>query len=80
MVVLALIKYFLKKTNEARNHLKTLSKLVYQPEYAEHFEMGWLMLADFLIAVIAIFYSLIIFLLLYSKENLIKLKSTADFV
>lgn len=69
LVILAVCKYFQKKSNEGRNFLKTLSKQVYQPVYAEHFEMGWLMLADFLITV-----SL---LLTHSKENMTRLKSTA---
>ena len=45
LVAAALGYLTLRQAPKARNHLKRIAKLSYQPEYADDFELGWLLLA-----------------------------------
>lgn len=47
---LAVAKSMAKKGSDAKNLLEKLTSLNYLPEYAEEFETGWLLLADYYIA------------------------------
>ena len=50
LVNMALSLFLLKKTTDARNYLKTALKNDYQLQYADFYEMAWLLLADFYIS------------------------------
>jgi tetratricopeptide repeat protein 21B len=50
LVLMALAKFILKKSTDARNFLKTVQKKDYQLQFAEYFEKCWLLLADFYIS------------------------------
>lgn len=46
---MALANFLLKKASDARNYLKTALKNDYQLQFADYYERGWLLLADFFI-------------------------------
>lgn len=50
LVTSALCKFLLKKNTDARNNLKIVNSKEYQIEYAEYFELAWLLLGDFFIS------------------------------
>lgn len=50
LVTSALCKFLLKKNTDARNNLKIVNAKEYQLEYAEYFELAWLLLGDFFIS------------------------------
>jgi tetratricopeptide repeat protein 21B len=49
IIAFSLAKLVQKKFADARSQLKTLSKMQYSAEYADYFEKGWLLLAEFYI-------------------------------
>ena len=48
---MALAKFILKKSSDARNYLKTVIKNDFQLEFADYFERAWLLMADYNISV-----------------------------
>ena len=51
LVAMALAKFILKKSSDARNYLKTVIKNDFQLEFADYFEKAWLLMADYNISV-----------------------------
>lgn len=49
IIAFALAKLVQKKFADARSQLKSLSKMQYSAEFADYFEKGWLLLAEFYI-------------------------------
>ena len=48
---MGLCMFILKKSSDARNYLKTVIKMEYQLEFADFFELAWILMADFYISV-----------------------------
>jgi tetratricopeptide (TPR) repeat protein len=45
LVAVSIAYLTMRQAPRARNHLKRLAKMAYQPEFADAFELGWLLLA-----------------------------------
>ena len=48
---MGLCLFIQKKSSDARNYLKTVTKLEYQVQYADYFEQAWILMADYFISV-----------------------------